>query len=155
MCIQTTTRNISSDGISEDCLFGNVITLFLHPNPHLSWLNHSLGIYPSQYQRERQTPCYGMVPRYECSLQFLPISIDLRVVGGGFQQGSTHDFPPELLMNSSAKPFIFISFEYQLGPFGFLGTRVFLHSFKWDIKTDSCTRWGRYKGERLIKRWPA
>jgi hypothetical protein len=153
MCIQTT-RNIALDGTSEDCLFGNVITLFLHADPHLGWLNHPSGIYPSQYQRERQTPCYGMVPRYEYS-QFLPISIDFHVLGGGFQQGSTHDAPPELLMHSSTKPFIFLSFEYRLGPFGFLGTTVFLHGVEWNIGTDSYTRWDRYKEERHIKRWPA
>jgi len=116
--------------MSEDCLFGNVITLFLHANPHLDWLNHLSGIYPSQHHRERHTPRYGMVPRYEYSLQFLLISIDFRVLGGGFQLGSTHDAPPELLMHSSTKPFIFISFEYRLGSFGFLGTTVFLHGFE-------------------------
>jgi hypothetical protein len=126
MCIQATTLNITSDGISEDCLFGNVITLFLHANPHLSWLNDPSGIYPSQYQRERQSPCYGMVPRYEYSLQCLPISVEFHILRGGFQLGSTHDAPPDLLMHSSTKPFIFISFEYRLGPFGFLGTTVFL-----------------------------
>ncbi|KAF8969005.1 alpha/beta-hydrolase [Flammula alnicola] len=41
--------------------------------------------------------------------------------GGGFQAGNTHTAPPELIMNSSAKPLIFISFEYRLGQFGFLG----------------------------------
>jgi hypothetical protein len=154
MCIQTT-RNIALDGTSEDCLFGNVITLFLHANLHLGWLNHPSGIYPSRYQRERQTSCYGMVPRYEYSLQFLSISIDFHVSGGGYQQGSTHDAPPDLLMHSSTKPFIFISFEYRLGPFGFLGAPVFLQGFEWDIRTDIRTRWGRRKGERRIKRWPA
>jgi len=77
-----------------------------------------------------------MVSWYEDFLQFLPISIDFRILGGGFQQGSTHDAPPELLMHSSTKPFIFISFEYRLGPFGFLGAPVFLHKFKWDIRPD-------------------
>lgn len=41
--------------------------------------------------------------------------------GGGFQSGSTHDVSPALLMSSSASPMIFVSFEYRLGPFGFLG----------------------------------
>ncbi|KAF8895158.1 Alpha/Beta hydrolase protein [Infundibulicybe gibba] len=41
--------------------------------------------------------------------------------GGGFQAGSTHDAPPEFLMGSSAEPLIFVSFEYRLGQFGFLG----------------------------------
>ncbi|KAK7461048.1 hypothetical protein VKT23_008977 [Stygiomarasmius scandens] len=41
--------------------------------------------------------------------------------GGGFQSGGTPDFDPVLLMNSSAKPMIFTSFAYRLGPFGFLG----------------------------------
>ncbi|KAF9443812.1 alpha/beta-hydrolase [Macrolepiota fuliginosa MF-IS2] len=41
--------------------------------------------------------------------------------GGGFQSGSTHDAPPELILHSSSNPMIFISFEYRLGPLGFLG----------------------------------
>ncbi|KAJ3575771.1 hypothetical protein NP233_g877 [Leucocoprinus birnbaumii] len=41
--------------------------------------------------------------------------------GGGFQSGSTHDISPALLMNSSATPMIFVSFEYRLGALGFLG----------------------------------
>ncbi|PPQ93082.1 hypothetical protein CVT25_003114 [Psilocybe cyanescens] len=41
--------------------------------------------------------------------------------GGGFQEGNTHNAPPELIMHSSAKPLIFVSFEYRLGQFGFLG----------------------------------
>ncbi|KDR82334.1 hypothetical protein GALMADRAFT_817280 [Galerina marginata CBS 339.88] len=41
--------------------------------------------------------------------------------GGGFQTGNTHNAPPELIMQSSAKPLIFVSFEYRLGQFGFLG----------------------------------
>ncbi|KAF4622086.1 hypothetical protein D9613_009119 [Agrocybe pediades] len=41
--------------------------------------------------------------------------------GGGFQGGSTHDAPPEMIMQSSSSPMIFVSFEYRLGHFGFLG----------------------------------
>jgi carboxylesterase type B len=41
--------------------------------------------------------------------------------GGGYQAGNTHNAPPELIMQSSAKPLIFVSFEYRLGQFGFLG----------------------------------
>ncbi|KXN82734.1 Lipase 2 [Leucoagaricus sp. SymC.cos] len=41
--------------------------------------------------------------------------------GGGFQSGSTHDAPPEFIMHSSANPMIFVSFEYRLGPLGFIG----------------------------------
>ncbi|KAH9480174.1 Lipase 1 [Psilocybe cubensis] len=41
--------------------------------------------------------------------------------GGGFQSGSTHSFLPDLLMASSSQPFVFASFEYRLGQFGFLG----------------------------------
>ncbi|KAF9561066.1 alpha/beta-hydrolase [Agrocybe pediades] len=41
--------------------------------------------------------------------------------GGGFQGGDTHDASPEHILQSSAKPMIFASFEYRLGQFGFLG----------------------------------
>ncbi|KAF5315421.1 hypothetical protein D9619_007425 [Psilocybe cf. subviscida] len=41
--------------------------------------------------------------------------------GGGFQVGDTHGSPPELILGSSAEPLIFVSFEYRLGQFGFLG----------------------------------
>lgn len=44
--------------------------------------------------------------------------------GGGFQSGSTHDAPPEMIMHSSANPMIFVSFEYRLGALGFLGMPV-------------------------------
>ncbi|KAJ7213246.1 alpha/beta-hydrolase [Mycena rebaudengoi] len=48
--------------------------------------------------------------------------------GGGFEGGSTHDAPPENLLLTSAKPMIFVSFEYRLGQFGFLaGTPVHDH----------------------------
>ncbi|KAF8904132.1 alpha/beta-hydrolase [Gymnopilus junonius] len=40
--------------------------------------------------------------------------------GGGFQEGNTRDAPPELIIQSSTKPLIFVSFEYRLGQFGFL-----------------------------------
>ncbi|KXN87286.1 Lipase 2 [Leucoagaricus sp. SymC.cos] len=41
--------------------------------------------------------------------------------GGGFQSDSTHDAPPEMIMHSSARPMIFASFEYRLGPLGWIG----------------------------------
>ncbi|KJA20127.1 hypothetical protein HYPSUDRAFT_828864 [Hypholoma sublateritium FD-334 SS-4] len=41
--------------------------------------------------------------------------------GGGYQLGNTHNAPPELIMGSSSRPLIFVSFEYRLGQFGFLG----------------------------------
>lgn len=47
--------------------------------------------------------------------------------GGGFQAGSSHDAPPDMIMQSSANPMIFVSFEYRLGQFGFLGNHYFSH----------------------------
>lgn len=41
--------------------------------------------------------------------------------GGGFQSGSSRTAPPEWLMASSKTPFIFVTFNYRLGQFGFLG----------------------------------
>jgi hypothetical protein len=41
-------------------------------------------------------------------------------IGGGFQSGNSRA-PPELMMQSSANPMIFVSFAYRLGPLGFLG----------------------------------
>ncbi|OCH92761.1 alpha/beta-hydrolase [Obba rivulosa] len=40
--------------------------------------------------------------------------------GGGFQSGETNDFLPDLLFNSTTKPFLFVTFAYRLGQFGFL-----------------------------------
>ncbi|KAK0194391.1 alpha/beta-hydrolase, partial [Armillaria mellea] len=41
--------------------------------------------------------------------------------GGGYQSGNSHEYTPEWLMQSSTNPFIFVTFEYRLGQFGFLG----------------------------------
>ncbi|KAK0484751.1 alpha/beta-hydrolase [Armillaria novae-zelandiae] len=41
--------------------------------------------------------------------------------GGGYQGGNSHSYTPEWLMQSSSNPFIFVTFEYRLGQFGFLG----------------------------------
>ncbi|CAA7269129.1 unnamed protein product [Cyclocybe aegerita] len=41
--------------------------------------------------------------------------------GGGFQGGSARTVPPELILQSSQKPLIFVTFQYRLGQFGFLG----------------------------------
>ncbi|KAJ7062789.1 alpha/beta-hydrolase [Mycena amicta] len=41
--------------------------------------------------------------------------------GGGFEGGSSHDAPPENIIQGSASPLIFVTFEYRLGQFGFLG----------------------------------
>ena len=50
--------------------------------------------------------------------------------GGGFASGSTHPYLPDLLITSSAKPLIFVSFEYRLGQFGFLGQFITLVSVR-------------------------
>ncbi|KAG5633854.1 hypothetical protein H0H81_004773 [Sphagnurus paluster] len=42
-------------------------------------------------------------------------------LGGGFQVGSTHDIFPNPMLQPPAKPVIFVSFDYRLGQFGFLG----------------------------------
>ncbi|KAJ7983155.1 alpha/beta-hydrolase [Mycena polygramma] len=45
--------------------------------------------------------------------------------GGGFEGGSSRDAPPENIIQSSAEPLIFATFDYRLGQFGFLaGTPV-------------------------------
>ncbi|KAF7300956.1 Carboxylic ester hydrolase [Mycena indigotica] len=41
--------------------------------------------------------------------------------GGGFEVGSSRDAPPENIIQGSATPLIFVTFEYRLGQFGFLG----------------------------------
>ncbi|KAH8827456.1 Alpha/Beta hydrolase protein [Flagelloscypha sp. PMI_526] len=48
--------------------------------------------------------------------------------GGGWQSGQTSDFPGELLLSSSDKPFVFATFAYRLGALGFLaGSEVKEH----------------------------
>ncbi|KAH8831678.1 alpha/beta-hydrolase [Flagelloscypha sp. PMI_526] len=44
--------------------------------------------------------------------------------GGGFVGGNTHGDLPDVLFNSTTTPFIFTTFEYRLGPYGFLGGKV-------------------------------
>ncbi|KAK0469130.1 alpha/beta-hydrolase [Desarmillaria tabescens] len=41
--------------------------------------------------------------------------------GGGYQGGNSRSYTPEWLMQSSTEPFIFVTFQYRLGQFGFLG----------------------------------
>ncbi|KAJ7339065.1 Alpha/Beta hydrolase protein [Mycena albidolilacea] len=41
--------------------------------------------------------------------------------GGGFEAGSAVGAPPDELIQGSAKPLIFVTFQYRLGQFGFLG----------------------------------
>ncbi|KAJ6454195.1 alpha/beta-hydrolase [Mycena sanguinolenta] len=40
--------------------------------------------------------------------------------GGGFEAGSAITAPPDKLIQGAAKPFIFVTFQYRLGQFGFL-----------------------------------
>ncbi|KAJ6548210.1 Alpha/Beta hydrolase protein [Mycena vulgaris] len=45
--------------------------------------------------------------------------------GGGFESGRSIKYPPEDIILASAEPLVFATFEYRLGPFGFLaGTPV-------------------------------
>ncbi|KAJ7736015.1 Alpha/Beta hydrolase protein [Mycena maculata] len=41
--------------------------------------------------------------------------------GGGFESGRTSEYPPENIVLSSAEPLIFVTVDYRLGQFGFLG----------------------------------
>nr|GAT51108.1 predicted protein [Mycena chlorophos] len=41
--------------------------------------------------------------------------------GGGFEGGNTQGYPPENIIQGAASPLIFVTFEYRLGQFGFLG----------------------------------
>ncbi|KAJ7683540.1 alpha/beta-hydrolase [Mycena rosella] len=59
------------------------------------------------------------VPIATTDTSALPILIYFH--GGGFEGGSTRDAPPENLVLPSAQPLIFVTFEYRLGQFGFLG----------------------------------
>ncbi|KAK7471289.1 hypothetical protein VKT23_002697 [Stygiomarasmius scandens] len=49
----------------------------------------------------------------------LPVMVWIH--GGGFQSGNTHTADPTLLFQSSRSPMIFVSIEYRVGQFGFLG----------------------------------
>ncbi|KAJ6536952.1 Alpha/Beta hydrolase protein [Mycena capillaripes] len=45
--------------------------------------------------------------------------------GGGFEAGSAITAPPDNLIQGSAKPLVFVTFQYRLGEFGFLaGSKV-------------------------------
>ncbi|KAJ7476882.1 alpha/beta-hydrolase [Mycena galericulata] len=59
------------------------------------------------------------IPIATTATSALPVLIYFH--GGGFEGGSSRDAPPENIVLSSAKPLIFVTFEYRLGQFGFLG----------------------------------
>ncbi|KAJ7061603.1 alpha/beta-hydrolase [Mycena amicta] len=63
------------------------------------------------------------IPSQTSTTSALPVLVFFH--GGGFESGRTTKYPPENLMTASAEPFIFATFEYRLGQFGFLaGTAV-------------------------------
>ena len=62
---------------------------------------------------------------------YIPSDMGGNKTGGGFASGSTHPYLPDLLISSSARPFIFVSFEYRLGQFGFLG-QFTMFAFIWN-----------------------
>ncbi|KAJ7124493.1 Alpha/Beta hydrolase protein [Mycena epipterygia] len=59
------------------------------------------------------------IPIATTATSALPVLIYFH--GGGFESGSSRDAPPENIVQSSAQPLIFATFEYRLGQFGFLG----------------------------------
>ncbi|KAK7053746.1 carboxylic ester hydrolase [Favolaschia claudopus] len=59
------------------------------------------------------------VPINTTAKSALPILVYFH--GGGFEGGSSNGFPPEHLLQPSTKPLIFVTFNYRLGQFGFLG----------------------------------
>ncbi|KAJ7235288.1 Alpha/Beta hydrolase protein [Mycena haematopus] len=59
------------------------------------------------------------VPIATTARSALPVLIYFH--GGGFEGGSSDGFAPENLLQPSTKPLIFVTFNYRLGQFGFLG----------------------------------
>ncbi|KAJ7196925.1 Alpha/Beta hydrolase protein [Mycena pura] len=63
------------------------------------------------------------VPTNTTATSNLPVLVFFH--GGGFETGRTRDAPAEHILQASKKPFVFATFEYRLGQFGFLaGTPV-------------------------------
>ncbi|KAJ6490025.1 alpha/beta-hydrolase [Mycena sanguinolenta] len=59
------------------------------------------------------------VPISTTASSALPVLIYFH--GGGFEIGSSDDYAPENLLQPSVEPLIFVTFNYRLGQFGFLG----------------------------------
>ncbi|GLB33555.1 putative carboxylesterase [Lyophyllum shimeji] len=60
------------------------------------------------------------IPTTKAANETLPVLVWFH--GGGFQGGSTHDIPnSNPMVQPPAYPVVFVSFEYRLGQFGFLG----------------------------------
>ncbi|KAJ7235289.1 Alpha/Beta hydrolase protein [Mycena haematopus] len=59
------------------------------------------------------------VPIATTARSALPVLIYFH--GGGFELGSSDSYAPENLIQPSTKPLIFVTFNYRLGQFGFLG----------------------------------
>ncbi|THV05686.1 alpha/beta-hydrolase [Dendrothele bispora CBS 962.96] len=97
----------SAQSGSEDCLFLNVFspigTTADDTLPVTIWIHGTVDHLPS-----------GLRSIY---VQLTDI---LTPKGGGFESGSSKHFDPILLMQSSAKPFVFVSLQYRLGDFGFM-----------------------------------
>ncbi|KAJ7223521.1 Alpha/Beta hydrolase protein [Mycena pura] len=58
------------------------------------------------------------IPIHATAADGMPVLVYFH--GGGFELGDTHTAPPENIIQGSAKPVIFVTFEYRLGQFGFL-----------------------------------
>ncbi|KAJ3512389.1 hypothetical protein NLJ89_g3547 [Agrocybe chaxingu] len=61
-----------------------------------------------------------------------------------FHGGSARTIPPELIIQSSQKPLIFVTFQYRLGQFGFLGGS--------DVKANGALNAG-FMDQRAALRW--
>ena len=103
----------------------------LAPKSFIVLEHHLIGIRSYEHFRERRTSSYGLVSRSVLFYMFLIILLsdsDLGwgcKTGGGFASGNTHPYLPDLLITSSTRPLIFVSFEYRLGQFGFLGQSIY------------------------------
>ncbi|KAF9255007.1 alpha/beta-hydrolase [Marasmius fiardii PR-910] len=64
--------------------------------------------------------------------------------GGGFVSGDSHSADPTELFATTSEPFIFVSFEYRLGPFGFLAGST--------VKNNGLTNAGLHD-QRTALRW--
>jgi carboxylesterase type B len=63
-----------------------------------------------------------LAPDHASSSSRLPVLV--KIHGGGFVSGRSEISTGQSLLNHSNGAFLFVSFQYRLGPFGFLGSKA-------------------------------
>ena len=122
-CLQASSN--TTEGASEDCLFLNVNvpanTTANSKLPVLVWIHGTSQNCPSAVGTSSPWSAFHRPLINICDRPTTYATI----LGGGFQTGNANQ-PPDYLLHSSSGPLIFVTLQYRLGLFGYLGAYYFL-----------------------------